>query len=63
MALEFLELLLSTKTNSRKAELSQLSSEAERGGLSCSGHGKRNGEDHYTRQLTDWGTHYLSSPS
>ena len=50
--LEFLELLLSTKTGSRKTELSQLPSEAEREGLTCSDHGKRNGENYYTGQLT-----------
>ena len=53
LALEFLKLLLSTKTSSKKTELSQLPSEAEREGLSSSGHGKQIGENHYTRQLTD----------
>ena len=43
--------------SSKKTELSQLPSEAEREGLSCSGHGKRIGENHYTRQLTDEGIH------
>ena len=50
LALEFLELLLSTKTSSRKTELSQLPSEAKHEGLSCSGHGKRNGENYCTHQ-------------
>ena len=49
-ALEFLELLLSTKTSSRKTELSQLPSEAEHESLSCSGHGKRNGENNCNHQ-------------
>ena len=60
MALEFLELLLSTKTSFRKTELP---SETECEGLSCSGHGKRNEENRYTCQLTDWGIHDLPSPS
>ena len=47
MALEFLELLLSKKNNSRKTELLQLPSEAEREGPSRSGHGKRNEENRY----------------